>query len=262
MSAKKSSGRTPIIAGNWKMHHTHLDAINVVQRLSFRLAPEDYAECEVVVCPAFTALRSVQTTLESDRIPIALGAQDVHYEKQGAFTGEVSPVMLSKLNVRYVIVGHSERRELFGETDDDVNRKVKAVFAHGMIPIMCCGETLAEREDGQTDTKVRGQVQAGLAGVSADRIEDIVIAYEPIWAIGTGRNATPDDANTTISVVRATVAELAGDDVAAKVRVQYGGSVKPGNIAELMAMPEIDGALVGGASLDADDFAKIVQFRG
>ena len=262
MSPAKKTGRTPIIAGNWKMHHTHLDAINVVQKLSFRLAPEDYAECEVVVCPAFTALRSVQTTLESDRIPIALGAQDVHFEKQGAFTGEVSPLMLSKLNVRYVIVGHSERRELFGETDDAVNRKVKAVFAHDMIPIMCCGETLAEREDGQTDAKVSGQVRAGLAGVATERIEEIVIAYEPIWAIGTGRNATPDDANTTIGVVRATVADLVGDDVAAKVRIQYGGSVKPGNITELMAMPEIDGALVGGASLDPDDFAKIVQFRG
>jgi triosephosphate isomerase len=261
MAAKKSD-RTPIIAGNWKMHHTHLDAINVVQKLSFRLAPEDYARCEVVVCPAFTALRSVQTTLESDRIPIALGAQNVHWEKQGAFTGEVSPLMLAKLNVRYVIVGHSERRELFGETDELVNRKVKAVFAHGMTPIMCCGETLAEREDGQTEAKVSGQVRAGLAGVSTENIEQIVIAYEPIWAIGTGRNATPDDANTTIGVVRATVADIVGDEVAGKVRIQYGGSVKPATIGELMAMPEIDGALVGGASLDPDDFAKIVQFLG
>jgi triosephosphate isomerase len=250
------------MAGNWKMHHTHLDAINVVQKLSYRLAPGDYDECEVVVCPAFTALRSVQTTIESDRIPIALGAQNVHWEPQGAFTGEVSPPMLAKLGVRYVIVGHSERRELFGETDDMVNRKVKAVLAHAMLPIMCVGETLAEREDGHTDMKVSGQVRAGLAGVAPADVERLVIAYEPIWAIGTGRNATPDDANTTIAVVRKTVAEVAGAEVAAKVRIQYGGSVKPGNIAELMAMPEIDGALVGGASLDPDDFAKIVQFRG
>jgi len=254
--------RTPIMAGNWKMHHTHLDAINVVQKLSFRLAPADYDACEVVVCPAFTALRSVQTTLESDRIPIALGAQNVHPEKQGAFTGEVSPVMLAKLGVRYVIVGHSERRELFGETDEFVNTKVKAVLAHEMLPIMCVGETLAEREDGRTDEKVGGQVRAGLAGVAAADVERMVIAYEPIWAIGTGRNATPDDANATIAVVRRTVAEVAGEDAAARVRIQYGGSVKPGNIADLMAMADIDGALVGGASLDPDDFAKIVQFRG
>jgi triosephosphate isomerase len=161
-----------------------------------------------------------------------------------------------------VIAGHSERRELFGETDELVNRKVKAVFAHGMTPIMCCGETLAEREDGQTEAKVSGQVRAGLAGVSTENIEQIVIAYEPIWAIGTGRNATPDDANTTIGVVRATVADIVGDEVAGKGRIQYGGSVKPATIGELMAMPEIDGALVGGASLDPDDFAKIVQFLG
>jgi len=254
--------RLPIMAGNWKMHHTHLDAINVVQKLSFRLAPADYDECEVVVCPAFTALRSVQTTLESDRVPIALGAQDVHWEEKGAFTGEVSPPMLAKLGVRYVIVGHSERRELFGETDDHVNRKVKAVLAHGMVPILCVGETLAERENGETDTKVGRQVREGLAGVKPDDVERMVIAYEPIWAIGTGHNATPDDANTTIGVVRSTVGEVKGADVAARIRIQYGGSVKPGNIADLMAMPEIDGALVGGASLDPDDFARIVQFRG
>jgi triosephosphate isomerase (TIM) len=257
-----AKSRTPIMAGNWKMHHTHLDAINVVQKLSFRLAPADYEQCEVVVCPAFTALRSVQTTIESDRIPIALGAQDVHWEKQGAFTGEVSAPMLAKLNVRYVIIGHSERREIFGETDDMVNRKVQAVLAHDMVPIMCVGETLNEREDGHTDDKVAGQIRAGLAGVKADNIRRMVIAYEPIWAIGTGRNATPDDANATIGVVRRTVAEVGGTEAAEEVRIQYGGSVKPGNIADLMAMPEIDGALVGGASLDPDDFAKIIQYRG
>ena len=255
-----TTARKPILAGNWKMHHTHLDAIAVVQKLGYRLDPADYERTEVVVCPAFTALRSVQTLIEADHLPILLGAQDVFWEDQGAYTGEVSPLMLAKLSVTYVIVGHSERRQPFGETDEHVNRKVKAVLAHGMTPIMCVGETLDEREAGETAAKVSRQVQAGLEGVTPEQVGGLVIAYEPIWAIGTGRNATPEDANETIGTIRSMVAGLAGEEAAMAVRIQYGGSVKPGNIAALMAMPEIDGALVGGASLDADDFAGIIRW--
>jgi triosephosphate isomerase len=243
------------------MHHNHFEAIQVVQKLSFRLRREDYVDVDVSIHPPFTDLRSVQTVLEADRIPISLGAQNCHWEEKGAFTGEVSPVMLAKLNVSYVIVGHSERRELFGETDEWVNKKVHAVLTHGMTPILCVGETLAEREAGETGAKVSGQVRAGLDGVKPEQVGAMVIAYEPIWAIGTGRNATPDDAQGTIATVRAVVGEVAGHEAAATVRLQYGGSVKSSNIAELMAQPDIDGALVGGASLDPDEFARIVQYR-
>ena len=248
------------MAGNWKMNHTHLEAIQVVQKLSYRLEQVDYDACDVVVCPAFTALRSVQTTIDSDRLPIGLGAQDCYWEPSGAFTGEVSAPMLAKLNVGFVIVGHSERRQLFGEHDDVVTRKLHAVLAAGMLPILCVGETLEEREAGATDAKVSGQIEAALRDVDSDRIAELVIAYEPIWAIGTGRNATPEDANATIATIRAAVAGLAGEPAAARVRILYGGSVKPGNIAALMAMPEIDGALVGGASLDPDEFARLIRF--
>jgi triosephosphate isomerase len=260
MTGEADSGRKPIMAGNWKMHHTHLDAIQVVQKLSYRLAVEDYERCEVVVCPTFTSLRSVQTVIEADKLPIGLGAQNVFWEEKGAFTGEVSPPMLAKLGVSYVIVGHSERREIFGETDEVVNQKVKAVFKHGMTPIMCVGETLDEREAGETAAKVSRQVQAGLDGIEPKQVAAMVIAYEPIWAIGTGRNATPEDANDTIGTIRKMVAGLAGENPAAAVRIQYGGSVKPGNVAAIMAQPEIDGALVGGASLEADEFAQIVRW--
>lgn len=257
----RGTERTPLISGNWKMHHNHLEAIQVVQKLSYRLDRDDYDHVEVSVHPPFTALRSVQTLLDADRIPIALGAQNCHWEDKGAFTGEVSPAMLAKLDVTYVIVGHSERREHFGETDEQVNRKVKAVLAHGMRPIMCVGETLAEREAGQAAAKVDRQVRAGLAGLTAEQVATVVVAYEPIWAIGTGRTATPDDAQEMCARVRAVVGEAFGDGAAAAVRVQYGGSVKPGNIAALMAGPDVDGALVGGASLDPDEFAQIVQYR-
>jgi triosephosphate isomerase len=252
--------RKPLISGNWKMHHNHFEAIQVVQKLSYRLRKEDYAAVDVSIHPPFTDIRSVQTVLESDRIPIALGAQNCHWEEKGAFTGEVSAPMLAKLNVSYVIAGHSERRELFGETDEWVNRKVLAVLKNGMTPILCVGETLDEREAGGTEEKVSGQVRAGLAGVKPDQVAGMVVAYEPIWAIGTGRNATPDDAQATIAAIRGVVGEVAGAEPAASIRIQYGGSVKPTNIAELMAQPDIDGALVGGASLDPDDFARIVQF--
>jgi triosephosphate isomerase len=253
--------RRPLISGNWKMHHNHFEAIQTVQKLSYRLTKDDYEAVDVSVHPPFTDLRSIQTLLQAEKIPILLGAQHCHWEEKGAFTGEVAPGMLAKLDVSYVIVGHSERRELFGETDEMVNKKVKAIVAQGMTPILCVGETLEEREAGETETKVAGQVAAGLAGLKAEQVAAMVIAYEPIWAIGTGRTATPEDAQATCALVRATVADKVGAEAAASIRIQYGGSVKPGNAAELMAQPDIDGALVGGASLDADEFARIVQYR-
>jgi triosephosphate isomerase len=253
--------RHPIIAANWKMHKTHLEAIQAVQKLSYLLDADDADRVEVVICPAFTALRSIETLIDSDRLPYGLGAQDVHFEDQGAFTGEVSPLMLEALKVSYVIVGHSERRELFGETDETVNRKVRAVHAHGMTPILCVGETLAEREAGLTADKVTGQIERGLRGVPAEDAATLVVAYEPIWAIGTGRNAVPSDAGEVIAVIRQALASRYSHELADGVRIQYGGSVKPGNIRDFMAHPEIDGALVGGASLDPEEFALIVKYR-
>lgn len=255
------SERKPIMAGNWKMHYTHLEAIQVVQKASYRLREEDYDACEVVVCPAFTALRSIQTVLDSDRIPMQLGAQDVYWETKGAYTGEVSAEMLQRLDVRYVIVGHSERRQHFGETDEDVNRKARTVLRHEMKPIVCVGESLEQREAGATHDHVGSQVRAAFDGVPKTQADRCVVAYEPIWAIGTGRNATPGDANDVIDMIRRELGGVFDTATAERIRIQYGGSVKPGNIAELMAMPQIDGALVGGASLDPDDFARIVQYR-
>jgi triosephosphate isomerase len=254
------SKRKPLISGNWKMHLNHFEAIQTVQKLSYLLGKDAFDAADVTVHPPFTDLRSVQTTIETDRMQLQLGAQHCHWEASGAYTGEVSPAFLAKLNVRYVIAGHSERRELFGETDEWIARKVQAIVANGMTPILCVGETLEEREAGSTDAKVDGQVRAGLAGLRAEVVAGAVIAYEPIWAIGTGRTATPEDAQATCALVRRVVADTHGSDAAGAVRVQYGGSVKPGNIAELMAQPDIDGALVGGASLDPDDFARIVQW--
>jgi triosephosphate isomerase (TIM) len=255
------SERRPIIAANWKMHKTHLEAIQAVQKLSYLLDQQDAERVEVVVCPAFTSLRSIETLIDSDRLPYGLGAQDVHWEEKGAFTGEVSPGMLEALRVRYVIVGHSERREHLGETDAMVNRKVRAVFEHGMTPILCVGETLQEHDTGGTEQKVTGQVRVALQSVPAERAAGIVVAYEPIWAIGTGRNAEPADAGQVIGLIRETLGSLYTKQVADAVRVQYGGSVKAGNIRDFMAHPEIDGALVGGASLDPEEFALIVKYR-
>lgn len=256
------ANRTPLISGNWKMHHNHFEALATVQKLNYLLGEDDDGKVEVSVHAPFTDLRTLQTAIEQDKMEIALGAQHCHWEEKGAFTGEVSPAMLAKLNVAYVICGHSERREVFGETDEWVNNKVLAILAHGMTPIMCCGETLDEREAGDAETKVAGQVRAGLEGVSPAQVGGLVVAYEPIWAIGTGRTASADDAQAMCAVVRTTVAEVAGDEAAATVRVQYGGSVKPDNAGELMGQPDIDGALVGGASLAAEDFARIVRFDG
>jgi triosephosphate isomerase len=251
--------RKDLIAGNWKMHATHLDAIQMVQKLSYRLDPGDYERVDVVVCPPFTALRSAQTVIETDKLQIGLGAQHCYFEEEGAYTGEISPGMLAKLSVSYVIAGHSERRQIFGETDEDVNKKVKAILAAGMTPIMCCGETEAEREQQLTEEKIGNQVRLGLQGLTAEQVASLVIAYEPIWAIGTGKTASADDAGDMCTFVRSTVAEQFGE-AADSVRVLYGGSVKPGNIAGLMAKRDIDGALVGGASLDPDSFAGIVRY--
>ncbi len=255
--------RKPLISGNWKMHHNHFEALQLVQKLSYLITAEDHEAVEVSVHPPFTDLRTVQTYFISEKepIPIALGAQHCHFEDKGAFTGEVSPGMLAKLDVRYVIAGHSERREVFGETDELVNQKVRAILKAGMTPILCCGETLEEREAEATEAKVTAQVEAGLSGLTKDQVAGLVIAYEPIWAIGTGRTASSDDAQSVCAVVRQVVSAGFGAAAADAVRIQYGGSVKPTNAAELMGQPDIDGALVGGASLDADDFARIVQYR-
>ncbi len=256
-----AAARKPIISGNWKMHKNHFEAIQAVQKLHYRLDGDDHDSVIVTVHPPFTDLRSIQTLIEADRMKIELGAQNCHWEDQGALTGEVAPPMLAKLDVAYVIVGHSERRQFFGETDETVNLKVKAVQKADMVPIMCCGETLDQREAGDAESWVEGQIVAGLAGVGGDKVGALVIAYEPIWAIGTGRTATSEDAQAMCAHIRSVVKANFGDDAAARVRIQYGGSVKPGNIAELMSQADVDGALVGGASLDPDEFAAIVQYR-
>jgi len=251
--------RKDLIVGNWKMNATHLETIQMVQKLSYRLDAADYQRVDVAVCPPFTALRSAQTVIETDHLQIRLGAQNVFWEAKGAYTGEIAPDMLAALSVTYVIVGHSERREIFGETNEDVNRKVKAVLAAGMTPILCCGETEEEREAGVTEDKIGSQVKAGLAGLTAEQIAGMVVAYEPIWAIGTGRTASDDDAGAMATFVRSTIADVAGD-AAESTRILYGGSMNPGNVAGLMAKKDIDGGLVGGASLDPDTFASVVRY--
>ncbi|MGA1568259.1 MAG: triose-phosphate isomerase [Ilumatobacteraceae bacterium] len=251
--------RTPLISGNWKMHHDHFESLRTIQKLNWLLPPDVMEQVDVSIHPPFTDIRTVQTSIEADRMPFLLGAQHCHAEDTGAFTGEVSPVFLAKLDVKMVICGHSERRSIFGETDEMVNAKVSAVLRHKMTPILCVGESLEQREAGETEDVVLAQVVNGLRGVSKAAVAELVIAYEPVWAIGTGRTATPDDAQVVCASIRAAVAASFGADVATGVRIQYGGSVKSGNIAELMAQDDIDGALVGGASLDADEFARIVQ---
>jgi triosephosphate isomerase (TIM) len=255
------AARTPLVSGNWKMHLNHFEAIQLVQKLSYLLTKEDQAAVEVSVHPPFTAIRSVQTVIEADDMPIALGAQHCHHEDKGAFTGEVSPGMLAKLNVRYVIAGHSERRNVFGETDEEINKKVRAIVGAGMTPILCVGELLEEREAGSTEEVVSRQVRAGVDGLSAEQVGALVIAYEPVWAIGTGKTASADDAQSVCATVRSVVGEVVGRPASDTLRIQYGGSVKPSNAVELLTQPDIDGALVGGASLDPDDFARIVQFH-
>lgn len=245
--------RKPIIAGNWKMNLTHTEALSLIRTLSYELGERDYQRCDVVVCPPFTSLRTVQLVLEDEHIPIALGAQNVHWETSGAFTGEISPTFLKALHCRYVIVGHSERRTNFGETDESVNRKAKAAYAAGLQPIVCVGETLDEKDSGSTSDVVGRQVWQSLDGLTKDQLETLVVAYEPVWAIGTGRSASPEEAASTIAFIREAIG-------VPQVRIQYGGSVSAGNIASLMAQDGIDGALVGGASLDPKAFAMIVRY--
>jgi triosephosphate isomerase (TIM) len=251
--------RTPLITGNWKMNKSHLDAMRLVQQLGHELADHDFERVEVVVCPPFTSLRTIQTLIDSDRYRFHLGAQNLHPQPEGAFTGEIAAPMLTALNVSYVIVGHSERRELMHETDDDVNAKVKTALANSLKPVMCCGETDAERERGETESKVEGQMRAGLQGIKPDALRRVSIAYEPIWAIGTGATATPEDAQRTISFIRQVLAGEFDRETADEIRILYGGSVKSGNIASITSQADIDGALVGGASLEATEFAAIVK---
>ncbi|MCP4222969.1 MAG: triose-phosphate isomerase [Actinomycetia bacterium] len=259
--AHHGPGRRPLISGNWKMHKNHFEALKLVQELSYALSRDDIDAVEVSVHPPFTDIRTVQTALESDRIPFALGAQHCHHEGSGAFTGEVAPEMLAKLGVTYVIAGHSERRQLFGENDETVNAKVRAILAAAMTPILCVGETLDEREAAEAEARVERQVLEGLKKVKAEQVAAMVIAYEPIWAIGTGRTASSDDAQAMGAVIRATTESRFGAEGAPSGRIQYGGSVKGSDAAELMGQPDIDGALVGGASLEAESFAQIVQYR-
>jgi len=252
--------RKPLIAGNWKMYKNNSEAVELVRELASLVAGLD--DVELAVCPPFTALGDVSHLVADSGAPIALGAQDVYPADEGAFTGEISPLMLKALGVTYVIAGHSERREIIGEKDDFVAAKVRAILDAGMTPILCVGETLEEREAGDASRKIEGQLSADLNAIKAAEVAGMVIAYEPIWAIGTGKTATPDDAQGMNSAIRRWIAGTFGDETAASVRILYGGSVKPGNAAELMAMEDIDGALVGGASLKAADFAAIAGFKG
>jgi triosephosphate isomerase len=253
--------RQPMMAGNWKMNLTHLEAIQLVQKLAFALDAADYDAVEVVVLPPFTDLRSVQTLVDGDKLLLRYGAQDMSPHPNGAYTGDISGAMLAKLGCSYVVVGHSERREYHAETDEVVNAKVKAAFANGIVPILCVGEPLAVRQAGTHVEHVLAQLDGALAGVTPDQAETIVVAYEPIWAIGTGEVATPDDAQEVCSAIRHRLGALYANDLADGIRVLYGGSVKAGNVASIMTKPDVDGALVGGASLDADEFALIVRYR-
>jgi triosephosphate isomerase len=248
--------RTPVIAGNWKMYKTIAESVALVKELTAAVAGT--TDREIVVCPPFTALAAVQPILAGTNIK--LGAQNLSWEPQGAFTGEISAPMLKDIGCDYVIIGHSERRQFFAETDENVSRKLKAALAVGLIPIVCVGESLSEREAGITSSVVSRQVKLGLAGLSPEEAKTIIIAYEPIWAIGTGRTATAADANAMCSFIRLTVTGMFGTPVADAMRIQYGGSVKPDNVDELMATSDIDGALVGGASLKSADFSRIVNF--
>ena len=248
--------RKPIIAGNWKMNMTPSEAVRLVEELKPLVKD---AKCDVVICPPYVDLPAAAEAIKGSNIH--LGAQNIHWADKGAFTGEVSADMLKELGVEYAIIGHSERRQYFGETDEAVNKRAKAAIAAGITPIICVGESLEERESGLTGKKVSGQVKKDLEGIAASDAARLVIAYEPIWAIGTGKTATDEQANETIGMIRATVAGMLGRETAEALRIQYGGSMKPSNVKGLMAMPEIDGGLIGGASLKAVDFAQVVNYN-
>lgn len=247
--------RKPIIAGNWKMNKSYSEAKVLLEEIkSFDLNKE----VEAVVCPPFINLALAKELLKDTNVEV--GAQNAHFETSGAFTGEISPVFLKDLGVKYVILGHSERREYFGESDELINKKVKSMLKNGLLPILCCGETLEERESGKAQDKVKFQLEADLKGLSVEDFDNVVIAYEPIWAIGTGKTASADDAEEMCAYIRSLVKDLFGDAAAEKVRIQYGGSVKPLNVKEIMSKANIDGALVGGASLEAESFSQLVNF--
>jgi triosephosphate isomerase len=250
------------MAGNWKMNLNHLEAIAHVQKLSFSLTDKDYDGVEVVVLPPFTDLRSVQTLVDGDKLKIRYGAQDLSQHASGAYTGDVSGPMLAKLGCSYVVVGHSERRQYHAETDDLINAKVKAALSVGVTPILCVGEGLDIRKEGQHVAHCVAQLDGALADVPAEKAREIVVAYEPVWAIGTGEVATPEDAQEVCGALRTRLAELYSGSVADAVRLLYGGSVKAANAAGIMAMADIDGALVGGASLDVEDFVGIIRYAG
>lgn len=247
--------RKPIIAGNWKMYKTFDEAVEFAEAVREKIPSEDKVD-SVICAPALYLPTLVDIAIETD---LAIGAQNMHFENEGAFTGEISPAQLSAINVDYVILGHSERREYFNETDEAINKKVKAALSHGIVPIICCGETLEEREAGQTEAKVSSQVKAALEGFTDEEVKHMVIAYEPIWAIGTGKTATADDANSVCGKIRETVGGLYGSDTAESIRIQYGGSVKPENIEELLSKEHIDGALVGGASLNVNSYLALLN---
>lgn len=247
--------RKPIIAGNWKMHMTVDETVNYINE--FKPLVEG-ANCDVVLCVPFTSLDAAVKAAKGSNVKI--GAENMHFEEKGAFTGEIAPTMLTALGVEYVVIGHSERRQYFNETDEACNKKVKKALEHNLVPILCCGESLEQRESGVTDEVNSKQVKAAFEGVSAEDAVKVVVAYEPIWAIGTGKTATDDQANETIMAIRATLADVYGKEVADKIRIQYGGSVKPATIKAQMAKSDIDGALVGGASLVPADFSQIVNF--
>jgi len=256
-----ADARKPFMAGNWKMNLNHLEAIAHVQAIAFSLAEEDYEAVEVGVMVPFTDIRSVQTLVDADKIPIVYGSQDVSAHDKGAYTGEISGSMLAKLGCTYAVVGHSERRTYHRESDAIVNSKVAAAYRHDLVPILCIGEEKEIREAGTHVEHTLSQLDGGMADIPAEQAERIVIAYEPVWAIGTGLTATPEDAQEMCRAIRARLAELYDQSLADKVRIQYGGSVKGSNAASIMAQPDVDGALIGGASLDAEDFVRIIRFR-
>ena len=253
--------RTPLMAGNWKMNVNHLEAIALVQKLAYMLNDEDYANLDVAVCAPFTDLRSVQTLIEADKYGIKYGAQDLSQHDKGAYTGDISGVMLAKLGCSFVIVGHSERRQYHAESDEIVNAKTKAALRNEVTPIVCVGEGLDIRKAGDQVSYTLAQVDGALVGLTAEQVAGLVIAYEPVWAIGTGEVATPEDAQEVCGAIRTRVAELYDAPTADAVRVLYGGSMKSDNVASIMAQPDVDGGLVGGASLDPDEFVAVCRYR-
>ena len=253
--------RKPLMAGNWKMNLNHLEAIAVAQKLVYSLDDKDYDAVDVAIIPPFTDIRSIQTLIDGDRLRLTYGAQDLSPEASGAFTGDIAGSMLHKLGCTYVLIGHSERRAIHGESDALINRKIKAALANEIIPIFCVGEELAIRESGAHVSHVIRQVRAGLEGFTKPELKKIVIAYEPVWAIGTGKVATPEDAQEVCAAIREEVENIGSAEIASNMRILYGGSVKSSNIAEIMKKSDVDGALIGGASLDPEELAKIVKFH-